>query len=81
MFSRLDRDGDGALSQGERDAVRSNRAAAQLVNGADANGDGVITRAEAMARPYRMFDAFDRNRDDILGPSELDALRALRPGG
>jgi Ca2+-binding EF-hand superfamily protein len=80
LFDRMDTDGDGALSREERDAVRSNRGAAQLVNGADANNDGVISRAEVMARPYRIFDIFDRNRDDVLGPSELNAIRTMRPG-
>jgi Ca2+-binding EF-hand superfamily protein len=81
LFSRLDRDGNGALSQDEREAAQANRGAAQLINGADTNRDGVTTRVEAMARPYRAFDIFDRNRDDILDSGELDAIRALRPGG
>jgi hypothetical protein len=83
MFERLDRDSDGVLSQPERDATRSRgpSSGAQTITSGDVNGDGLVSRAEAMARPYRIFDRFDSNRDDVLSAAELGAIRALRPGG
>lgn len=81
MFDRLDSDQDGALSQAERDAARGARNGAEAIAGGDANGDGFVSRAEAMARPYRIFDRFDRDRDNVLSAAELNAIRAFVPGG
>lgn len=80
MFDRLDSDHDSALSQTERDAARGARNGAEAMAGGDANGDGFVSRAEAMARPYRIFDRFDSNRDSVLSAAELSAIRT-RPGG
>lgn len=81
LFDRLDSDHDGALSQAERDAARGARNGAEAITGGDVNGDGLVSRAEAMARPYRLFDRFDRDRDNALSAAELNAIRAFAPGG
>lgn len=81
MFEQLDNNRDGALSQAERDGARSRvaRNAAQAIAGGDADRDGFVSRAEAMARPYPMFDRLDRNRDNVLNGDELNAVRAFLP--
>lgn len=42
---------------------------------ADANGDGVITRAETIAEAQARFDAMDTNKDGKVTPEERDAAR------
>jgi len=51
--------------------------------GADANGDGAISRAEAeqgMPGLARRFDAIDANRDGVVTREELAAARKARAG-
>lgn len=38
---------------------------------ADTNGDGVVTRQEAIAQATRKFDKLDRNRDGKLTAAEM----------
>lgn len=42
----------------------------------DTNGDGKLSRAEAMKRPLAAFDAMDANHDGILTVAEKAAARA-----
>ena len=42
---------------------------------ADADGDGVVTRAEAIAEADQRFDRMDTNRDGRVTPDEMAALR------
>ncbi len=50
----------------------------------DANGDGIITRAEFGARALQWFDAADTNRDGVVTPEERaahwEARKAARRG-
>lgn len=46
---------------------------------ADANGDGIETRDEAIRRADMMFDRLDANRDGKLTVDELTAARPPRP--
>lgn len=52
---------------------------------ADANHDGIITRAEMVAEADARFTAMDTNRDGTVTADERaaarDAMRAQRPGG
>lgn len=75
IFARLDADNSGALSEAERAAV-SQQMGGMGLRRADANRDGQISRAEFMNMPYRVFDRFDANNDDVLDASEIAALRA-----
>lgn len=77
MFTRLDADRDGYLSETERSASRAGRGMGR----ADTDGDGRISRAEAMAAPYRGFDLFDRDSDGVLSAAEIENARARRGGG
>lgn len=51
----------------------------QMLQNADANRDGVITREEFHAARSQMFDRLDRNRDGYL--SSADALGRRMRGG
>ncbi|MEH3159168.1 MAG: hypothetical protein PGN08_09710 [Sphingomonas taxi] len=42
---------------------------------ADANGDGIITRAEMITDAQARFDAMDTNKDGKVTPEERDAAR------
>jgi len=78
MFNRLDVDHDGDLSEAERtNANRQGGQARRGLEGADANNDGRISRAEMMNQPYRGFDRLDRNNDDVVSAEELEAARSL----
>jgi Ca2+-binding EF-hand superfamily protein len=48
---------------------------------ADANGDGVVTRAEATAQADAQFDAMDTNRDGKVTGEEMRAAFTARTGG
>jgi Ca2+-binding EF-hand superfamily protein len=43
---------------------------------ADANGDGAITKEEALEARRTMFDRIDRNADGQIDATEREALRA-----
>ena len=51
---------------------------------ADANGDGVVTRAEALAQAGERFDRMDANGDGQLTADEIaqigERMRGRRPG-
>jgi hypothetical protein len=76
MFERVDTNDDGAISMAERNAARpAHQASGALAAGADANGDGSISRDEFMAQPYPAFDRFDADNNNVLDASELTAMR------
>ena len=50
----------------------------QMLERADADGDGLITRAEFAAARAKMFDRLDRNGDGYLDKSDTPRLAALR---
>ncbi|WP_199743096.1 hypothetical protein [Sphingomonas ginsenosidivorax] len=45
---------------------------------ADANGDGIVTRAEALAEAGVRFDRMDANRDGKIDQAELTAMAEMR---
>ena len=45
---------------------------------ADANGDGIVTRAEALAEAGTRFDRMDANHDGKIDQSELTMRRGRR---
>ncbi len=80
-FSKLDRDGDGALTDADFKRIARFRpdAAKQLqtmLQRADANGDGRVTRAEFAASPFPIFDRVDANHDGRVDARELAAAKA-----
>lgn len=80
QFQRLDRNGDGVVAQTDfgRIAQMRPQIGARLqtfIAGADANGDGRVTRAEFAAAPVPLFERADANHDAIVDKAELDRLR------
>lgn len=47
---------------------------------ADANGDGIVTRAEALAEAGARFDRMDANHDGKIDQAELAAMAEMRRG-
>ena len=90
--ARLDTDGDGTISDDEREAALHNRAE-MMHRRLDADGDGKLTPAELEGARGRMrFDdrgALDTNHDGEISADELaagmkarnDRRRAARAGG
>lgn len=86
-FARMDANGDGTLEASERGkrmgkgkrggrrggALSEADPTAPVVRGmrADANGDGVITRAEFDAEAAARFDRMDANKDGKIDKSEM----------
>lgn len=58
-------------------ACMAGAASAQMA-GADANGDGQVTRAEAQAARGVLFDRVDTNRDGYISPEEQRAAAEQR---
>lgn len=78
IFNRADLNGDDVLSTPERQALLNSVAAraGRRLERADADHDGLISTAEFMNQPYRAFDFFDWDRNGVLSPAEIIALRA-----
>jgi Ca2+-binding EF-hand superfamily protein len=80
-LARFDADGNGRLSLDEYRALwmdAMNIAMVRAFQRHDVDGDGAVT-VEEFARPVeRMFAHLDRNRDQIIDPSEL---RPPKPRG
>ncbi|MBC2664383.1 EF-hand domain-containing protein [Novosphingobium flavum] len=47
----------------------------------DPYGDGTVTRAEAEAQAAERFDKIDANKNGVLDPEEMAAMRPARPAG
>jgi Ca2+-binding EF-hand superfamily protein len=86
LFDRLDANHDGAISADERQAVRErfqeriSERRAERPN-PDANGDGVISRAEFNAAGASMFERADVNHDGRVTRDEAEAARRRFLGG
>lgn len=65
---------DPAFAQGQRDPV-------QLLDRADANGDGRITHGEFVDSRARMFDKLDRNEDGYFSDADMAQRRFKRRSG
>jgi len=77
QFDRLDRDDNDVLT--DDDLPRMARIAEmikQRTAGMDADGNGMITRAEFTNGPTTAFDMADANNDGVVATAELQAARA-----
>jgi Ca2+-binding EF-hand superfamily protein len=80
QFARLDRNGDDVVTLSEfPHLAKSNRPKAQklkaVIQYADRDGDGRVTRAEFVDGPSPLFDRADRNHDGRLSRDEAAAVR------
>lgn len=85
-FAQLDANRDGRLTPTELQAGRAALKGQRKSSGgarprADADSDGVVTRAEMDAQLRARFTALDANRDGFLTREEQRAGRAQRQGG
>lgn len=82
-FASMDADHDGALDRGEhrrghREMMGGHHGGRQgMMAGADANGDGSISRDEFLAHPLQMFARLDANSDGSISAEEQAQMRAL----
>ncbi|KRA73910.1 signal transduction protein [Caulobacter sp. Root656] len=80
QFARLDRNGDSMVTLSEFPRLaKSNRPKAQklkaVIQYADRDGDGRVTRAEFVDGPSPLFDRADRDHDGRLSRDEVVAAR------
>ncbi|MCX5744025.1 MAG: hypothetical protein NT062_16165 [Proteobacteria bacterium] len=83
--AKLDADGDGKISETERDTARHARAV-EMRTKLDADGDGKVTTQELaasgrMARRFGDTAALDTNKDGDVSTDELEAAMKARPLG
>jgi hypothetical protein len=79
-FAGYDANNDGKLSQSELSGRGGSRSAmGGFLKGhsqeIDRDGDGVLTRTEAIGNAERMFAKMDRNDDGKITPEEMSAAR------
>lgn len=88
-MASLDADGDGKISRAEYQAhagteaaKRASQAAGSMFDTLDADGDDVLTAAEALEGGglTRMLSRVDQNGDGIITPDERQAMRQMRGG-
>ena len=90
-FAQLDANHDGSLSADERPhwgpppgqqppADHPHDGAHHGMMNPDANGDGVISRAEYDAQGAQMFSRLDANHDGAITQAEIDAMRQAHGG-
>jgi Ca2+-binding EF-hand superfamily protein len=87
QFGRLDRNGDGYITNTDMPSVLARRAPAgmspqELVVQFDANRDGRVSQSEFVNGPTPAFDAVDANNDNVATEAEFNAaaqnVRAAR---
>ena len=92
-FAKLDTNGDGQVAPDEKQAMRQAMQARMAAAGrtppaghgggerwgqhGDADGNGVITKADAEARAMKRFDRMDANHDGRIDKTELANLREM----
>lgn len=85
-FRRMDVNNDGFISADERpqraDAAKAKgkggeRPGGAGMGGADANGDGKISRDEFLNAPTPGFDRLDANKNGVVEAAEIEAARAM----
>lgn len=88
-FDKLDTDRDGKISAAERNAMTARPAqgddatpgrggGGRMLERADANKDGVVTRDEYRAVASAMFDRQDANKDGRIDAAERQQWREQR---
>lgn len=87
QFARLDRNGDGYITNTDMPSALARRAPAgmspqELVVQFDANRDGRVSQSEFVNGPTPAFDVVDANNDNVATEAEFNAaaqnVRAAR---
>jgi Ca2+-binding EF-hand superfamily protein len=87
QFAAMDSNHDGVVTRDEFEAYRAAQApdsgglfghvGGHWFDKADARGDGRITLAEAEARPLKLFDMADSNRDGVVDRGEMKSAMMM----
>ena len=91
QFKAMDSNHDGRITPDEFEAYRAKQSAGGTTGAlaafahvgshwfekSDANGDGVVTPAEAAARPLKMFDMADSNQDGVISLRERNIALSM----
>lgn len=79
MFAEADADGDGAISKEEmKTHFQKRHGGMRAKRLGDANGDGVVTRAEYDLRAAEHFDELDADHDGVISEEESAAAHKGR---
>ena len=82
-FDEIDANRDGQVSFEELRAFHGKRHGEHgkaMMKRIDADGDGKVSRAEALAAAAARFDAADSNKDGFLTPEEMKAAHQSHRG-
>ena len=90
QFAQMDANRDGVVTRAEFNRLRAHQPPAPpsgvdalshigagWFDKADAKGDGRVTLDEALARPLRLFDLADVNRDGVVSVQERQVAMTL----
>jgi len=83
-FDRLDTNKDGVLTKVELAELKegAREGMVERLKAADVNGDGSLSRDEVkdMPRLSKGFDRLDANKDGLISPEELQAMKSQMGG-
>jgi hypothetical protein len=83
-FDEIDANKDGQITMEELRAFHAQRHAdhaGAFMKRMDTDGDGRISKAEALAAAAARFDAVDTNKDGFITPDEMKAARKSHQRG
>jgi len=82
MLKQFDKDGDGKLSESEREAAKAamQKRGAEMFAKMDKNGDGKLTKDEVPAERWAHMKKADKNDDGAVTKEELAAAHKERGG-
>lgn len=79
-FATIDANGDGQISVDELRASHRKMRGEAFLKRLDTDGDGKVSRAEALAKATARFDLADANKDGFLTREEMAAARQAHRG-
>lgn len=77
-FDAVDANRDGQVAFEELRAFHQQARGARVLRLLDADGDGKVSKAEALTAAERRFDRADANGDGFVTPEEARAARGMR---